>query len=65
MPVKHFEDLEVWKEARLFTQRIYQLTRGAKFSKEARGQVRSWLTLYCHVSHKAKPGWEEPVRAMM
>jgi four helix bundle protein len=34
MPVKHFEDLEVWKEARLLTQRIYQLTRGAKFSKD-------------------------------
>jgi len=29
------------------------------------GQVCSWLTLYCHVSHKAKPGWGDPVRAMM
>ena len=34
MPVKHFEDLEVWKGARLLTHQVYQLTRDARFSKD-------------------------------
>jgi len=42
MAVKVFEDLEVWKEARRLTQRIYQLTKGEGFSKDysLRDQIR-------------------------
>ena len=42
MQVKNFEDLEIWKEARTLTRRIYQLTRDAKFSKDfgLREQIR-------------------------
>lgn len=42
MPVRHFEDLEVWKEARVLTQRIYRLTQDARFSKDfgLRDQLR-------------------------
>jgi four helix bundle protein len=43
MQVKHFEDLEIWKEARRLTKEIYLLTSGSKFSKDfdLRGQIRS------------------------
>jgi len=43
MHVKHFEDLEIWKEARHLTQKIYGLTAGPKFSKDfsLRGQIRN------------------------
>ncbi len=43
MHVKHFEDLEIWKEARRLTKEIYRLTSGPKFSKDfsLRGQIRS------------------------
>jgi four helix bundle protein len=34
MPVKTFEDLEVWKGARRLTQEIYRSTAGAKFLKD-------------------------------
>jgi four helix bundle protein len=34
MPVKQFEDLEVWKGARRLTQQVYQLTQDARFSKD-------------------------------
>jgi four helix bundle protein len=34
MPVKQFEDLEVWRDARRLTQAIYRLTRAEKFSKD-------------------------------
>ncbi len=42
MAVKLFEDLEVWKEARRLTQRIYQLTKNENFSKDfaLRDQIR-------------------------
>lgn len=42
MQVKNFEDLEIWKDARLLTRGIYQLTRDPKFSKDfaLRDQVR-------------------------
>jgi four helix bundle protein len=42
MAVKAFEDLEVWKEARRLTQRIYQLTKNENFSKDfaLRDQIR-------------------------
>ena len=33
MAVKLFEDLEIWKEARRLTQRIYQLTKNEIFPK--------------------------------
>jgi four helix bundle protein len=32
--IKHFEDLEIWKEARRLTQAVYRLTRDSKFSKD-------------------------------
>jgi four helix bundle protein len=43
MHVKHFEDLEIWKEARCLTKEIYRLTAGPKFSKDfgLRGQIQS------------------------
>ncbi len=43
MHVKHFEDLEIWKEARRLTKEIYRITSGQKFSKDfsLRGQIRS------------------------
>jgi four helix bundle protein len=34
MPVKAFEAMEVWKEARRLTQRIYDLTKKGEFSKD-------------------------------
>jgi four helix bundle protein len=42
MQVKNFEDLEIWKEARALTRKIYQLTRDSKFSKDfvLRDQIR-------------------------
>jgi four helix bundle protein len=42
MQVKNFEDLEIWKDARLLTRGIYQLTRDSKFSKDfaLRDQIR-------------------------
>jgi four helix bundle protein len=42
MQVKKFEDLEIWKDARLLTREIYQLTRDSKFSKDfgLRDQIR-------------------------
>ena|SRR5262245_35991214 len=43
MHVKHFEDLEIWKEGRCLTKEIYRLTLGTKFSKDfsLRGQIQS------------------------
>ena len=43
MHVKHFEDLEIWKEARRLTKEIYRLTSGPKFSKDfgLRNQIQS------------------------
>ena len=43
MPIKHFEDLEIWKEARCLTKEIYRLTSGPKFSKDYSfcGQIKS------------------------
>ncbi len=42
MPVKYFEDLEIWKDARLLTKAIYRLTQDAKFAKDyaLRDQIR-------------------------
>lgn len=42
MSVKMFEDLEVWKEARQLTGRIYQITKNEQFSKDfaLRDQMR-------------------------
>lgn len=34
LAIKYFEDLEVWKEARRLTNRIYRMTQDAKFSKD-------------------------------
>jgi len=34
MPVKNFEELEIWKEARKLTRAIYQLTKREKFSRD-------------------------------
>ena len=34
MPIKNFEDLEIWKDARALTRAIYQLTKDPKFSKD-------------------------------
>ena len=34
MHIEHFEDLEIWKEARRLTKEIYRLTSGSKFSRD-------------------------------
>ena len=34
MPVKNFEELEIWKEARRLTKAIYQLTKREKLSRD-------------------------------
>ena len=34
MTVQNFEDLNVWKQARLLTQEIYRLTKTEKFSRD-------------------------------
>jgi four helix bundle protein len=43
MHVQHFEDLEIWKEARRLATEIYQLTSSPKFSKDysLRDQIQS------------------------
>jgi len=43
MHIKHFEDLEIWKESRCLAKEIYHLTSGPKFSKDfsLRGQIQS------------------------
>ena len=42
MQVKYFEDLEIWKDARVLTRAIYQLTSDSRFSKDfgLRDQIR-------------------------
>jgi four helix bundle protein len=42
MHIEHFEDLEIWKEARRLTKEIYRLTSGSKFSRDfgLRGQTQ-------------------------
>ena len=34
MAVQNFEDLNVWKQARLLTQEVYRLTKAEKFSRD-------------------------------
>ena len=34
MTVQNFEDLNVWKQARLLTQEVYRLTKTGKFSRD-------------------------------
>ena len=42
MQVKNFEDLEIWKDARVLTREIYQLTIDSKFARDfaLRDQIR-------------------------
>jgi four helix bundle protein len=42
MQIKNFEDLEIWKDARLPTRAVYQLTRDVKFANDfaLRDQIR-------------------------
>lgn len=42
MPVQNFEDLEIWKDARLLTKAVYRLTQDVKFAKDyaLRDQIR-------------------------
>jgi four helix bundle protein len=42
MQIKNFEELEIWKDARVLTRVVYQLTRNPKFSKDfgLRDQIR-------------------------
>lgn len=34
MPVRYFEDLDVWKEARRLTNEVYTVTQDARFAKD-------------------------------
>ena len=42
MEVKNFEDIEIWKDARLLTKAIYQMTKDTGFAKDfaLRDQIR-------------------------
>ena len=42
MEVKNFEDLEIWKDARLLTKAIYRMTKDSGFAKDfaLRDQIR-------------------------
>lgn len=42
MEVKNFEDLEIWKDARLLTKAIYRMTKDGGFAKDfaLRDQIR-------------------------
>jgi len=42
MEVKNFEDLEIWKDARLLTKAIYRMTQDGGFAKDfaLRDQIR-------------------------
>lgn len=42
MPVKYFEDLEIWKEARSLTNAVYKITLVSGFSRDfgLRDQIR-------------------------
>ncbi len=42
MTIKYFEDLEIWKEARLLTRHVYQITQDGVFSRDfgLRDQIR-------------------------
>ena len=42
MPIKNFEELEIWKDARALTRAVYQLTTDTRFSKDfgLRDQIR-------------------------
>jgi four helix bundle protein len=42
MPIKNFEELEIWQDAHALTKAIYQLTRETTFSKDfgLRDQIR-------------------------
>jgi four helix bundle protein len=42
MPVKYFEDLEIWKEARSLTNAVYKVTSDSDFSRDfgLRDQIR-------------------------
>jgi four helix bundle protein len=42
MPIKNFEELEIWKDARALTKAVYQLTSDSRFSKDfgLRDQIR-------------------------
>ena len=43
MTIKHFEDMQVWQQARLLSSAIYQLTRTPEFEKDIRfcSQIRA------------------------
>jgi len=42
MEVKNFEDIEIWKDARLLAKAIYQMTKDTGFAKDfaLRDQIR-------------------------
>ncbi|MEX0661768.1 MAG: four helix bundle protein [Balneolaceae bacterium] len=42
MTIERFEDLQVWKDARVLTQQVYQISNGDRFSRDFRlkDQVR-------------------------
>lgn len=42
MPIKNFEELEIWKDARTLTRAVYQLTSDPRFAKDfgLRDQIR-------------------------
>ncbi|HEY7218036.1 MAG TPA: four helix bundle protein [Candidatus Binatia bacterium] len=49
MPIKNFEDLEIWKDARHLTRQIYTLSMAPQFSKDfaLRDQMRRAAELVC------------------
>ena len=55
MPVKNFEDLEIWKEARRLTCEIYQLIKTRTFSKDFRPtESNATRSSFNYVEHRGR-----------
>jgi hypothetical protein len=55
MPIKNFEDLEIWKDARVLTRAIYQLDGRPEVAKDfgLRDQIRR-AGRVDHVEHRRR-----------
>jgi four helix bundle protein len=57
--VKNFEDLEIWKDARMLTRSIYRITREPKFSKDfaLRDQIqRAAVSIMSNIAERFERG---------
>jgi hypothetical protein len=64
MHIEHFEDLEIWKEARRLTKEIYRLTSGPKFSRDfgLRDQTqRAVVSVISNIAEVIRAKWKSRV----